>query len=131
MKISEVLANVDELRPNQFDENIKIKWLSDLDGRVFNTIIMTHEHSLVENPEDGTYTEPTFTRYDETSENEDLLIPDTYADTYTHYIFAQMDYTNGEDARYVNSMAMFNSSLGEYANWYNSTHKPLQVKVQK
>lgn len=127
MTISEVLAYVDELRPNQFDENIKIKWLSDLDGRVFNTVIMTHEHDLVED-EEGYMVEPTFTKYDETSENEELLIPEPYTDTYMHYIFAQMDYTNGEDARYVNSMAMFNASLTEYANWYNSTRKPLQVK---
>ena len=39
MTIAEVLAYVDEVKPNTYDENIKIGWLSEVDGKVFNDVI--------------------------------------------------------------------------------------------
>ena len=70
--------------------------------------------------------EPTFTGYDENSENEELLAPDTYADIYRHYLYAMMAYSTGETDRYSNSLIMFNNSYQEYLDWYNRTHKPIQ-----
>jgi hypothetical protein len=125
MTISEILAQVDEIKPNTYDENIKLRWLSELDGRVFNDVILTHVHDLVDDGE-GNMVEPTFAGYNETSENDELLIPDTYADIYRHWIFAQIDYANGEVDRFNNSMVMYNSSLKEFYDWYNRNNKPIQ-----
>ena len=132
MKISDILAKVDEIKPNSFDDNTKIAWLSELDGKVFNTVIMTHEHDLVEveivddETEEVTVelVEPTFTAY--TSEDCDLILPDTYADVYRHWLYAMMDYSNGESDRYQNSMIMFNAKYQEFVDWYNSNHMPIQ-----
>lgn len=129
MTVGEVLALTDEIRPNAFDENLKITWLSELEGRIFNDIILTHEHDLVEN-EEGELVEPTFAGYDETSENEELIAPDTYADLYRNYLFTMMDYSNGETERYTNSMLMFNNSFQQYADWFNRTHKPIQKPLK-
>lgn len=129
MTISDVLAMVDELKPNSYDENAKITWLSELDGRVFNDVILTHVHDLVDDGE-GNMVEPTFTGYDETSENEELLIPDTYADVYRNWLFAQIDYANGEIDRFNNSMLMYNNSLKEFYDWYNRNNKPLQKPLK-
>lgn len=132
MKIYDVLARVDELKPSQFDDNTKISWLSELDGRIFNTVIMTHVHDLIKktvideetNEETEELVEPTFTAY--TDEEQELLLDDTYADVYRHWLYAMMDYANGETERYQNSMIMFNSKYQEFCDWYNSTHLPIQ-----
>ena len=132
MRISDVLARVDELKPSQFDDNTKIDWLSELDGRIFHTVIMTHVHELIKqtvvDEETGEEkiieVEPTFKPY--SSENEELILDDIYADVYRHWLYAMMDYANGETERYQNSMIMFNSKFQEYKDWYNSTHLPIQ-----
>lgn len=129
MTVGEVLALVDEIRPNTFDENLKILWLSELEGRIFNDVILTHEHDLVEN-EEGELVEPTFTGYDETSENEELIAPNTYSDLYRNYLFTMMDYSTGETERYTNSMLMFNNSYQQFTDWYNRNHKPIQKPLK-
>lgn len=129
MTVGELLAQVDEIRPNTFDENIKTTWLSELEGRVFNDIVLTHEHDLVED-EDENMVEPTFAGYDETSENEELIAPDTYCDLYKNYLFTMMDYSNGETDRYTNSMLMFNNSYSQFESWYNRTHKPIHKPLR-
>ena len=129
MTIQEILAQVDDIKPNTYDENIKITWLSELEGRIFNDLVLTHEHDLIED-EDGNMVEPTFTGYDETSENEEVIAPDTYADLYRHYLFTQIDYANSETDRYANSMLMFNNSYQQFADWYNRTYKTIQKPMK-
>ena len=129
MTVQEILAKVDKIKPNTFDENLKITWLSELEGRIFNDVILTHVHDLVDDGE-GNMIEPTFAGFDETSENEELLVPDTYCDLYRNYVFAQMDFANGETDRYNNSMIMFNNSYNDFCNWYNRTHKPIQKPLK-
>ena len=125
MTVANILAEVDEIKPNTYDEAVKIKWLSQLDGKIFNDLLLTHEHDLVED-EEGNLVEPTFTAYTEEDENVDVIAPDAYADLYRHYLFAQIDYSNGEADRFQNSMIMHNSALKEFYDYYNRTHKPIQ-----
>lgn len=131
MTISKVLALVDEIDANTYDTKTKIGWLSKLDGQVFNDIILTHEHELVDDgTEEGNLIEPTFSGYNNASLDTELLIADTYSDVYTDYLMAMIAYSNGETERYQNSMIMFNSNYREYANWYNRTHKPIQKPLK-
>lgn len=127
MTIGQVLAEIDDINPNTYDEKLKIGWLSELDGRIFNETILTHVHDLKED-EEGNKVEPTFKKYDY-DENINLIIPDTYSDVYRHYLMAMIAYANGETERYSNSMIMFNASLADYKNWYNSTHLPIQKSL--
>ena len=122
MRIDEILADVDEIKPNTYDDNVKLRWLSELDGKIFDQIILTHEHEV---PEEG---ELTFEPYQSLSE--DLLVPFPYTDLYRHYLFAMIDYSNGETDRYQNSMVMFNASYQEFTNWYNRTHKPISKPLK-
>lgn len=129
MTINQILAEVDELTPNTYEVPIKIGWLSKVDGRVFEEVILTHEHDLVED-EEGNLHEPTFPGYTEADVNTELLIPDTYADTYRDYLMAMIAYTNGETDRYSNSMIMFNMNFSDFVNWYNKTHLPIQKPLR-
>ncbi len=120
MTISEILAEVDEIKPNTYDDNIKIKWLSELDGKVFNELVTTHEH------EDDIE----FKGYTEADIDEELLIPFPYTDTYRNWLFAMIDYSNGETDRFSNSMVMFNNAYSTYAKYFNSTNKPIQQPIK-
>jgi hypothetical protein len=92
-----------------------VRWLSQLDGKIKNDIIDTHEggEDIVFNGY-GADT-PTDTK---------LLVPFPYDDMYRHWLEAQIDYVNGEYTRYNNSMTMFNAAYSEYEHYYNRTHKP-------
>ena len=133
MNIAEVLAQVDALKPNQYDDQMKIAWLSTLDGKIYAEVMLTHELPLVEQE---TFDETTgeyvfemvpleFNGYTEYDMNADLLVKEPYSDIYTNYIFAMIDYHNQEMDRYNNSMMMFNSRYAYFKAWYNKNHMPL------
>ena len=116
MTVSEAISRVDNLKPNQFDNTTKTRWLSELDMRIHKEIILTHEH---ESPID-------FNGYDNEDGSMKLLAEDPYSDLYIQWLFAKIDYNNGEFDRYANSYIMFNNAYADYANMYNRTHMPLQ-----
>lgn len=117
MTIREALEKVDKLKPNQFEDAEKVRWLNALDATVKAEIINTHEGAEL----------VTFDGYDEDTDTDtELLVPPPHSDIYLHYLFAQIDFNNAEYTRYNNSISMFNSKYSEFAAYYNRTHMPLQ-----
>ena len=115
MTINDVITEVDTLKPNQISDEIKVRWLSVLEGKIIDEIILTHRLSeIVE-----------FNGYTIDDMNTELLVPNTYADVYKYYLFAMIDSTNNEGARYQNSMALFNDAWQDYANYYNRNNEPI------
>jgi hypothetical protein len=116
MTLIETINKVDTIKPNGYSEQEKIGWLSNLDGIVKKEIIDTHEGG--ENI--------AFTGYDaNTSLSTELLIPYPYDDIYIRYLEMQIDYANGEYAKYNNSKLMYNTAYSAYERFYNREHKPL------
>lgn len=119
MTIAEVIAGVDKLKPNCFDTVDKIRWLSELDGRIKSEIIDTHEGS----DESG------FIGYGEDADiSTPLLVSFPYDDIYIRYLEMQIDYSNGETAKYTNSSTLFNEAYSAYMRYYNRTHMPKRKK---
>ena len=117
MTISEAIAKVNEIKPNAYLQLIKIGWLSTLEWIIMRDIVETHEDS----------SEVEFNGYNENTPLETVLIaPDPYDEIYVRWLEAQIDYTNGEIGKYNNSMAMFNTSMESFRNYYNRKHLPLQ-----
>lgn len=116
MTIMEALHRADALKPNVYTNAEKIKWLSILDGIIKKEIIDTHEgaEAIVF---DG-YNE------DDVELTRELLVGAPYDDIYVHWLEAQIDYTNGEFAKYQNSRAMYNAAYDAYKRDYNRTHMP-------
>ena len=116
MKVSEAISLVDKLKVNQYSETMKIGWLSKLDGQIFKEIFLTHEGNSIE----------TFDGYDETSQEQELLVPYPYdEDVYNYFLQAQIDKENGETARYNQSITLYNNAFLAFQNWYNRTHMPI------
>lgn len=117
MKVTEALSQIKHLKPNQYDDRMLVKWLSDLDGQIYNEIVKWHD-GAPENPP---------AEYDPVADlNTELLAQGPYADVYVKYMAAQIDYYNAEFDRYNNSMIMFNMALSAYADWYNRNNVPEQ-----
>lgn len=116
MTIQEVIANVDELMPNQYSTEQKIRWLSVLDGKIWHEVILTHMGpTMAYYPFDG---------YG--SDDQELIVPHPYGDdVYGTYLRAKIAAENNEINKYDQFMTQFNASYAEWTGWYNRTHMPL------
>lgn len=121
MTIIEAINRIDLIKPNLYGQTDKIKWLSDLDGRIKSEIIDTHEGG--ENIVYEGYTE--FTPYDTK-----LLASEQYDDLYIKWLESQIDYTNGEYQSYNNSVTAFNNLYSAFERYYNRQHMPKTLKLK-
>ena len=121
MKIEEIITEVDDLAPNQYSVEQKISWLSSLDGKIFEEVIVTHK---TKNP--YAYVPPQGYKTD----SEQLLLGGPYGkDVYVHYLLAKIASMNGESVKYQQYMALYNTEYGQWLNWYNRRHMPRQSAV--
>lgn len=117
MTIQECIEIADSLAINQYEEFLKIVWLSEVDTKVFEDVIKKHVQDM----------EMNFQGYDsDTDMSTELLMPEPYSDAYIQYLIAKINYYNGELDKYNNAAVMYNNKLSEYRSWYNRTHMPLQ-----
>ena len=118
MTLAEAISLVDKLKPNQYVESFKIKWLSKLDGQIYKEVFLTHEDCPIES----------FDGYSIDSQNTELLVPYPYdEDIYNYYLQAQIDKENGETAKYNQSITLYNNAFLAFQNWYNRTHTPISI----
>ena len=119
MKAMDIIDRLDGLEPNQYSPEQKLRWLSILDGKIYEEVLRPRE------------AEPKgFTEY--VNGNEELLVPFPYAEElYTAYIFSQMDLLNAEITRYTQSATQLAAAWRQYADWYNRSHAPLGVRRLK
>lgn len=119
MTIRECIDRVDNVKPNQYGDDDKVRWLSFLDGIIINDVIKTHEGY------EGEY--DLFDGYSVDNMNTSLIATAPYDMMYEAYLKMKIDEENGETARYNNSATMFNSYLDAYKKHYNKHHMPLQT----
>jgi hypothetical protein len=115
MTINDAITEVDTIKPNQYPDEIKVRWLSVLEGKIIDEIILTHQ--LAEVVE--------FNGYSIDDMETELIVPDTYADVYIYYLEAMIDATNNETARYTSSMQQFNTAWQSFADYYNRNNMPI------
>ena len=113
MTIAEAISKVNALKPNTYDDDQKIEWLSNLDARVKSQIIDTHECC-----------EPIFF-YGYDSTDAELLVHPPYDEMYLRWLEAMIDYHNSDDDRYNNAIILFNNAYEGYKKHYTRTHMPI------
>ena len=68
MTIQQALDQIDGLYPNHFEDALKISWLSELDGKIYHSVLLTHDKEVEE-----------FTGYNlETDRDTELIVPYPY-----------------------------------------------------
>lgn len=121
MTIIEAIALVDNLKPNTYTQDDKIRWLSKLDGVIKAEIIDTHEGG----------SDVAFTGYDESTPLDTvLLVPAPYDDVYRFWLEAQIDYTNADFDKYNNSSMRYNAEYSAFERHYIRTHKPITHRLK-
>jgi hypothetical protein len=116
MKLMEAIARIDELKHNTYTREDKLRWLSNLDGMVKHQVLDTHAGG------EGV----SFTGYNENTPSDTvLLVPAPYDELYLWWLSAQIDFYNGEFARYNNSIALFNTGYSVYKELYHRNNTPL------
>lgn len=119
MTILECISRVDLAKPNTYSQEEKVRWLSTIDGLIKKGIIDRHEGREC----------VSFNGYDKnTPLTTKLLVPEPYDELYLFGLAARMDYWNGENDKYNDSIEMYNSVYLEYAKEYTSQHRPISGK---
>lgn len=107
MTLFKALQNFDAQRSNNVGVERKITWVSQLDYKI---------SAELGEPRGA---EPFKGYCAETPLDTVLKAPDEYAEIYTVYMNAQLDYTNGEIARFNNSSVLFNKLYMEMSDYVN------------
>jgi hypothetical protein len=121
MTIIEAIGRTDDLKPNNFTELDKIRWLSELEWIIKKEVIDTHEGG------EGIV----FDGYDEKTNTEDvLLVSAPHDDIYLKWLESKIDYHNGEYVKYNNSSVAFNNAYSAFEKCYNRLHLPKKTKLK-
>lgn len=116
MTILEAILQADELRPNQLDQALKLRWLSTLDGQIHEELLRACADAPGPFDGYGPDTELQGTR---------LLVPYPYDELYLRYLVMRIDLEHGEVDRYNNDAAAFNRLWQSFAAGYCRRHIPL------
>ncbi len=119
MTINKLMTLVDDLTPNQYSAEHKLRWLNEVELTVYLEIVMTHEGDRPE----------TFTPYTP-ADNSVLLAPDPYSRIYPLYLESRIHYHNAETAKYNDAAAAFQQAWDELRSWYNRTHAPVAAAAR-
>lgn len=117
MTIGDAIKKTDELQPNSFGQEEKIRWLAQLDRELWREVVLTHEGA-----EDAV--EPEYR--EDTADDTLLLVEGPYDCMYIHWLQSRIDYALAEYGRFNNSNAAFEADRMAWRMWYNRTHMPKQ-----
>lgn len=114
MTVGDIITAVNMLEPNQYSAAQKKKWLSELDGQVYDELIASHE---------GAGARPALPY---TALTDTLLIPSPYGEEiYNLYLQSMIALENSESARYRQLQSVFNGAYRQFACFINRTRRPL------
>ena len=119
MTISAAIAACDRMRPNTFAYGEKEAWLRELEARIREEIVRTHEGAeafLAGRAQEG---------------EDALLAPSPHESLYLFYLLARIDLMNGETARYNESAALFNAQYDAFSAAYNRAPRPRGAFVDR
>lgn len=111
--IREILGQVDSRKPNAFSDGDKVRWMAELDGKIAADVLLMS----IEDIQQLRYSWPE-------DEKTELLVRFPHDDLYSLWLYARIDFENGEYSKYQNSMEMFNAVYKNFVRWFASTYNP-------
>ncbi len=104
MTIADALASIRHLKPNHYDDAMLVRWLSELDGKVWQEILLTSGAPMPALP------------YDPAKASCPLLIGFPHEDVYLKYLGMMIDFHNGEYDSFNNGMLMFRTQYQTFVD---------------
>ena len=121
MRIDKLLKIVRTLKPTPFENDILLMWVNEVEGMVQTEVLLRSTADLTPYELDG-QGEPTAA---------ELVVPYPFDRLYLQYLLAQIDYANGEYAKYQNSMQMFNACYTDYVHHVAETIAPADGRAER
>lgn len=139
MTCGDIIALLDQLKPNEYSDEEKLAWLTQIDRQIFTDIVLTHYNSVAQgeapaDPADGQlwWVDPDLYRwsdgewvkvfpYHQTSD--ELLLGEDAGEMYRLYLMSQIDFYNADYERYNNTSALYNSVYSRLEKTYNRTKR--------
>lgn len=118
MKLKEVLEFADGVKPNAFTEEQKTRWVTDCEGMVQTQVFLLAPEEIV------SYA------WHQDRETE-LLVSPPHDRLYLSYLYAMIDFANGEYGKYQNSMQMFNAEFSEFMRWFAGAYRPADTWIEE
>ena len=113
--IREVLARVDQRKPNAFTAEQKVAWISALEGRIAIDVFLMDISEAEQ-----------FQYQAEADQDTKLLIRFPHDDLYDLWLYAQIDMANGEYDKYQNAMIQYNEAFSNFVKWFARVYAPAQ-----
>lgn len=113
--IKQIIERADRQKPNDFPMEVKLGWISELDGRLGLSVCMM----------DIAQVQELDYKYPDCLDHEPL-VPFPHDSIYDHWLFAMIDYANGEYDKYQNSMEQYNAHYDSFKHWFLNTYDPVQ-----
>ena len=113
MTYSKAIELVDERTANGYTTDDKVRWLMQLDQKIYDELIATHEQPRpCHRPEDC-------------SPEDALLVREPYAeDIYINFLQARIAKENEETAKYNVAITLYNAAYADFAKLYNRQYRP-------
>lgn len=105
MTLYEVITEVDSIRPNAIEDEMKARWVMQLEVEYAELMGVPVPELLF--PED-----------------QDLLMMTPHDYSYVYYLSALVDNYNQDTALYNNDYAMANAAVDAAKSWYRRQHRP-------
>ena len=113
MTAGQVLAQVDNLKPNACTAAQKAGWIAEAEGMIHHEILLK-----------------AFEGFGEDAEEKELVAWAPYEGLYARYVEAMIDYYNGDYTACNNAMAMFNALYHAFGSAYRRQAKMTGEKVR-
>ena len=146
MNAQEIINRADSERPNMIAAELKLKYLNEIEGIIFNEIILTHAHDTdaecpvhilpteeageEEEEQEEEQEEETEEETEEPAEDPPMLVPEAYEELYVYWLYTKIDIVNQEMDKYNNDRLMFDVSYRTFGDYWNRTHIPVPVVRQ-
>jgi hypothetical protein len=115
--VAKVIAKLDKLKPNAYDNPTKLSWINEVEERIYQDIILRKK--VAEDEVEEVFT--VFT--DATDDERELVVESPYLDVYFQYLSSKVDYHNQDFGLYNNSTSIFNKTLQDYAAYYRRNNR--------
>lgn len=115
VKINEIIARVDAVKPNAFSDEVKLGWIAELDGLLAANVFLMSPAEILQ------------VHYSYPEDMETMVLADfPYDNLYDYWLIAKIDFMNGEYERYENTMQLYNAAYSSFVRWFINTYDPAQ-----
>ena len=117
MTVEKVLRLADEIKPNTLSQELKLHYISEVEGLVQSDVMLIASPDIIVYGDDDLSAE--------------LLVKPPHDNLYIEYLTAMIDFANGEYNKYANTIARFNTDLAAYTAWYASRFHPINGRAEE